>query len=168
LSVLRDCDPRLDDVEFWTGMDRRQVEPAAERLEKAASLIDSLNAQPFRAVLAGVTGWGRAPFFELPATMRSYASQLRDVLSNVSGRKHQHRDFQLAALVQYVEQCTGTWHDAEVATVTAAVLDKDPSPQTHAQWRRENYDRLIEIRQKTRSLTDALDRSPVNGMNQDS
>ena len=149
LGVIRAGDPQMDNLGFWTGTeDRRQLGVFAERVKKLAREIELLNEKPFRVTFVSLRGSGAA-LVALPTTLRAYASAVRDLLDEVSGQKHGYRDMFRAALVRYVVQKTGTFHDQEVAALVEAVRAKDNrtknhfSTDTHKDWRLKKYDRLL-------------------------
>jgi hypothetical protein len=140
LVALHHRDPKLDTMDFWAGQSRRQLKGLLQRLCDLAAEVESLNARPFRALLAERAG--AAELVALPDILRRYAAVGQNLLDEVSDQKHVHQDMAVAILVRHVVLSTGRFHDPEVSALVAAVLGKDYSIKVHQAWRRAKYRRL--------------------------
>lgn len=140
LAWLHHLDPKLDILDFWTGRKRRRLKGLPQRLNEVAAEVESLNARPFRALLAARAG--AAELVALDDTLRRYAAVCQNLLDEVSDQKHLHRDMAVATLVRHVVISTGQFHDSEVSALVSAVLQRDYSTKAHQAWRLKKYSRL--------------------------
>jgi hypothetical protein len=156
------ANPRFDDSDYWTGLDRKTLGRLLPRLARWAEQIESINSKPFRALLAETS---RATLLALPEDLRRYRHAIADFLREVSRRTHFTRQVAIAALVQHVVDRTRRFHDERVAALVAAVCDDTYSADAHKQWRVKNYKRLAAVLDQTRleHSPDAPRESPPAG-----
>ena len=140
LAGLQHLDRKLDTLVFWTGKKRHRLKRLRRRLNKDAAEVESLNARPFKALLAERAG--AAELVALGDTLRRYAAVCQNLLDEVSGQKHLHQDMAVATLVRHVVLSTGRFRDREVSALVSAALRREYSTKVHQTWRRKKYRRL--------------------------
>src|SRR5262245_22506782 len=80
LIALRQLDPTLDELKFWTGQNRRRLKALLQLIGKCANEIESLHNTPFRAILATPS---RAVLLTLPENLRAHSSVVLNLLAEI-------------------------------------------------------------------------------------
>jgi hypothetical protein len=141
LTRLHHLDRKLDTLDFWTGLTRRQLKGLLRRLNDDAADVESLNGRPpYGSLLAARAG--AAELVALPDILRRWAAVCQNLLDEVTGQKHLHQDMAVATLVRHVVLSTGRFRDREVSALVSAALRREYSTKVHQAWRRAKYSRL--------------------------
>jgi len=129
----------------WPNLNREEVQTASIDLGRAADAIRHLFFSQMGRVL---------PLYELrlAGELRALSERAAELAPHVDKRSPMGRDAARAALVYYVQQKTGQFHDDDVSALIDSIesesRDKDKaaySAAAHTQWRnREEPKRLLD------------------------
>ena len=120
--------------------DRHKLKTLIGRLQRCADEIERLFPHRLNLPLP-ISVPGADLLSDVPLNLRFYAQGLLHLFrfKEFRVRSHFYRQLASAALIHYVKQKTGTFHDKEVSALISAVLDRpNYGAQNHIQRRREN------------------------------
>ena len=135
--LLRGCDGRalagLTSAQELFGRPAELLKTNLNALEEAASILESINGQPFGILLRGTV---LLDLMQLPDSLRLYVAAVEAAKRDFFHGAEWFLNIAKARLVDHVNYKTASWSDEEVSTLIGAVARKQSYPAyIHRQWR---------------------------------